>query len=69
MGVDWPEDNKVIIVLEWLGVMLFIALAMNMVVFVYTVRNISRMLAKFGRMCAKLAASLARRLKSFEEDG
>ena len=60
MGVDWPEDNKVIIVLEWLGMMLFIALDMNMVVFVYTVRSISRMLAKFGRMCAKLAASLVR---------
>ena len=68
MGVDWPEDNKVTIVLEWLGVTLFIALAMNMVVFVYTVRSISRMLAKFGRMCAKLAASLARRFNSFEED-
>tara|TARA_Y100000004_G_C8713447_1_gene326976 strand:- start:123 stop:332 length:210 start_codon:yes stop_codon:yes gene_type:complete len=68
VGVDWPEDNKVIIVLEWLGMMLFIALAMNMVVFVYTVRSIFRMLAKFGRMCAKLAASLARRFNSFEED-
>ena len=66
MGDVWPEDNKVIIVLEWLGVMLFIALAMNMVVFVYTVRSISRMLAKFVRMCVKIAASLARR---FKDDG
>jgi len=66
VGDVWPEDNKVIIVLEWLGVMLFIALAMNMVVFVYTVRSISRMLAKFGRMCVKIAASLARR---FKDDG
>ena len=66
MGDVWPEDNKVIIVLEWLGVMLFIALAMNMVVFVYTVRSISRMLAKFVRMCVKVAASLARR---FKDDG
>jgi len=66
VGDVWPEDNKVIIVLEWLGVMLFIALAMNMVVFVYTVRSISRMLAKFVRMCVKIAASLARR---FKDDG
>jgi len=66
VGDVWPEDNKVIIVLEWLGVMLFIALAMNMVVFVYTVRSISRMLAKFVRMCVKVAASLARR---FKDDG
>ena len=66
MGDVWPEDNKVIIVLEWLGVMLFIALAMNMVVFVYTVRSISRMLAKLVRMCVKIAASLARR---FKDDG
>jgi len=66
VGDVWPEDNKVIIVLEWLGVMLFIALAMNMVVFVYTVRSISRMLAKPVRMCVKIAASLARR---FKDDG
>lgn len=67
MGDVWPEDNKVIIVLEWLGVMLFIALAMNMVVFVYTVRSISRMLAKLVRMCVKIAASSARRYKTRKE--
>ena len=68
MGVDWPEDNKVIIVLEWLGVMLFIALAMNMVVFVYTVRNIFQMLAKLVRMCVKIAVLSARRYKTRKED-
>jgi len=66
VGDVWPEDNKVIIVLEWLGVMLFIALAMNMVVFVYIVRSISRMLAKLVRMCVKIAVSSARR---FKDDG
>lgn len=66
MGVDWPEDNKVIIVLEWLGVMLFIALAMNMVVFVYIVRSIFQMPVKMVRMCVKIAVSLARR---FKDDG
>ena len=66
MGDVWPEDNKVIIVLEWLGVMLFIALAMNMVVFVYIVRSIFRMLAKLVRMCVKIAVSSARR---FKDDG
>jgi len=67
VGVDWPEDNKVIIVLEWLGVMLFIALAMNMVVFVYTVRNIFQMLAKLVRMCVKIAVLSARRYKTRKE--
>lgn len=67
MGDVWPEDNKVIIVLEWLGVMLFIALAMNMVVFVYIVRSIFQMLAKLVRMCVKIAASSARRYKTRKE--
>ena len=66
MEDDWPEDNKVIIVLEWLGVMLFIALAVNMVVFVYIVRSIFQMPVKIVRMCVNRVASLARK---FKDDG
>ena len=68
MEDDWPEDNKVIIVLEWLGVMLFIALAVNMVVFAYIVKSISQMPVKLVRMCVKRVVSLVRKFNSFEED-
>tara|TARA_R100001244_G_C5133984_1_gene126454 strand:+ start:92 stop:286 length:195 start_codon:yes stop_codon:yes gene_type:complete len=60
---DWQEKNKVVTALEWLGVMLFIALAMNMVAFVYIVKSISLMPVKMGRICAKIA-----RKRRFSED-